>query len=30
MSRPREADIPALPDDVRTAWLSTVAADAAR
>jgi len=30
MSRPREADIPALPDDVRRTWLSTVAADAAR
>ena len=30
MSRPRRADIPALPDGERTTWLTTVAADAAR
>ena len=30
MSRPRDADIPTLPDDERSAWLTSVATDAAR
>ena len=30
VSRPRSADTPGIPDDVRSAWLTSVAADAAR